>query len=397
MAAAGPAAARTDAPANAAGRSQTTLLISRAVDGGTPNGPSTNAVISNDKRYTRVIAFESEATNLVKNDRNAQKDVFAVLRSGANNKGTAWRARKTILVSRTKSGKGANGPSFNAVVGGGFHAAPRCVGFLSDATNIVPGDTNGATDAFVAKLGRKPVRVSKPGGKQSKAPVTSLTVSANCKKFAFTTSGKLYAGRVGGRAKRVKVPGTAADPSFSSGIGNDLVVAGRSGIYLLKNARGHAKLVGRGGHNPVYNDVKRHTVAYEKAFGGDVQIAYHDLGKREKVISSYHGRKGNGDSTKPVIGNSGYYVTFESTSSNLGTSASGRSGDNNDKPDVYLYSDTRKLTLVESVQEKSVPLDAGGANPSMSYYANYILFDTPSQLSSGRGDRQIFMRYLGGI
>ena len=176
-----------------------------------------------------------------------------------------------------------------------------------------------------------------------------------------------------------------------------LVFGARGGVYLLRNAKGRAKLVGRGGQNPVYNDLKRHTVAYEKAVGGDVQIAYHDLGKGEKVISSRSGNRGNGDSTKPVIGNSGYYVTFESTSSNLGVSASGRTGDSNDKPDIYLYSDTRKLTLVESVQEKAVPLDAGGANPSMSYYANYILFDTPSQLSSGRGDRQVFMRYLGGI
>jgi hypothetical protein len=32
----------------------------------------------------------------------------------------------------------------------------------------------------------------------------------------------------------------------------------------------------------------------------------------------------------------------------------------------------------------------------MSFYANYIVFDTPRTLSSGTGPREIFMRYVGG-
>src|SRR4051794_26758664 len=68
--------------ATAAGdRDQSTHLISHALDGGLPNGPSTHAVISNDKRYARAIAFESEASNLVRGDTNAFKDVFVVKRT----------------------------------------------------------------------------------------------------------------------------------------------------------------------------------------------------------------------------------------------------------------------------------------------------------------------------
>src|SRR4051795_6519915 len=73
-------------------RDQSTQLISRALDGGIPNGPSTNAVISNDKRYARAIAFESEASDLVPNDANGVKDVFVVRRTGSiNNVGTDWK------------------------------------------------------------------------------------------------------------------------------------------------------------------------------------------------------------------------------------------------------------------------------------------------------------------
>jgi hypothetical protein len=47
---------------------QYTELISRDMDGGVPNGPSTNGVISGDRRWARVIAFQSTASNIVRGD-----------------------------------------------------------------------------------------------------------------------------------------------------------------------------------------------------------------------------------------------------------------------------------------------------------------------------------------
>jgi hypothetical protein len=155
--------------------------------------------------------------------------------------------------------------------------------------------------------------------------------------------------------------------------------------------------VGRGGRNPVYNDIKRQSVAYEKKRGGHWQIAYHDLGKGERIISKFHGSVGNADSRNPVIGNSGFYVTFESDAGNLQTSAAGSRTDNNGKADTYLYTDTRKITLVQSVKNTGDALAGGGKNPGMSFYANYIVFDSPAPAGSTTGARQIFMRYLGGI
>jgi hypothetical protein len=155
--------------------------------------------------------------------------------------------------------------------------------------------------------------------------------------------------------------------------------------------------VGRGGTNPVFNDLKRRTLAYEKQRGSRTQIYYGDVGRTARVISKRRSSAGNGSSRKPVIGNSGFYVTFESDASNLGLDAGGNTGDKNGKPDTYLFSDSRDMTLVQSVQEKAVPLPGGGANPSMSYYANYIVFDSPAPIGSASGSHQIFMRYLGGI
>src|SRR4051812_9641304 len=150
------------APAQAAGdraSQQTTLLVSRARDGGLPNGQSTNAVISRDRRWARLIAYQSDASNLVKNDTDGFTDVFAVRRAGrVTNLGTKWRPGKTRLLSHARGGGPANGPSWAPAVDGALHKQPHCVGFLSAASNLVRGDGNGRIDAFVANVRSGKVR-----------------------------------------------------------------------------------------------------------------------------------------------------------------------------------------------------------------------------------------------
>jgi hypothetical protein len=382
---------------HAASGTPTTFLISRSLDGGTPNGPSTHGVISNDKRYARAIAFQSEASNIVRGDTNGVSDVFVVKRTGRiDNEGIPWQIGKTSLISRTGGRARANGPSYAPSIAGAFHETPpACVGFLSEASNIGPGDTNGVADAFVAKIkgGGRPRRLL-PGGHQSALPATAIAVSGNCKSIAFVTGGKLYASVNGKKPRRIATRGVAADPSYSTGLRNDLVFGAGGGVYLAKDSR-HPRLVGRGGRNPAYNDIKRQVVAYEKKIGGHYQIAYHDIGRPERVISKSPRGRGDGDSFNPVIGNSGYYVSFQSHASNLQTSAFG-GPDSNGAADTYLYTDTRKITLAESLTDNNHLLPAGGENPSMAFYANYIVFDTPRSLDAGTGPRQVFMRYVGG-
>jgi hypothetical protein len=408
---AGPAGAEGIAPEGfpftSAGRQQATWLISRAADGGYPNGPSQNAVLSNDKRYVRALAYESDASDIVRGDTNGFRDVFVVRRrSGVNNTGAAWCALPcrvgndigdTVLASHGMNGQPANGPSYLPSIDGAFRSVPKCVAFVSAASNLVPGDTNGVADAFVTDLrGGRIRRISTPGNRQARSKTTKVAVSGNCRVFAYVVGGKLYA-RKGGRHRRLDRPGNESNPSFSTGLRTDLVFAAGPGAYLSRGGTGRPRLVGRGGRNPVYNDIKRQVVAYEKRRGGHTQIAYHDLGRRERIISRRRGRLGNGNSRDPVIGNSGYYVSFESSASNLGVNANNRTGDRNRQVDAYLYTDVRKLTLVQSVREKAVPLPGGGQNPHMSFYANYVTFDSPAPLGAKSGDRQVFMRWLGAL
>jgi hypothetical protein len=325
--------------------------------------------------------------------------VFAVKRAGpVDNIGSDWNIGSTVLVSRTASGAPADGPSYSPAISGGFHWKPRCIVFLSAATNLVRGDTNGVVDAFRGGLkGGKPKRISRPRGKQATKPTTAVAVSGNCKKIAFVTGNKLYVTNGKGRFKRLKTRGAPADPSFSTGLRTDLVFGDKGGVYLSRGASKRPRLVARGGSNPAYNDIKRQVVAYQKQAGGYQQIGYKDLGHGEQIISSTRGHMGNANSRDPVIGNAGYYVTFESDASNLGLNALSRIGDRNGVPDSYLYTNVRDITLVQSVVDKAVPLDGGGEHPSMSFYANYIVFDSPAPLNRDQGAHQIYMRYLGPV
>jgi hypothetical protein len=406
------------------------------------NGPSSHPVISQDRRYSTILAFESEASDLVAGDSNGLKDIFMVRRANdlRNNTGTPWHQGATELVSKGLGGAPANGASWGATIDGGFPQPrnkptyPKCIAFLSDASNLVAGDTNGVTDAFVSNgPGGAIERVSLPGGAQSAAPTTTVTVSVDCTHFAYVVDGKLHAryrnvlkpsqARRMSAGQRVRaqrprsiafdLAGAATGPSFSTGQTDDLVVAADAGVYLIKDGVKRPRLVAPGGRNPTYNDVKCRVVAYETAAGGHTQVAWrylgpaptrfkrsnasvpcHALDKSGEQIASKNrdGHLGNGQSTDPSIGNAGFYITFQSDASNLGVNSLGRTGDPNGRTDVYLYTAVRDLTLVQSVEEKAVPLEEGGTNPSTSWYANYVFFDTPVN-----GVQQILMRYLGPV
>jgi Tol biopolymer transport system component len=111
--------------------------VSLTSTGGQANGSSPHGSISADGRY---VVFQSAASNLVPRDTNGADDMFVRDRTS----GTVER------VSVSSSGAEATGGGLGAVTqGGSISADGRFVGFDSYATNLVPGDTNGRSDAFV--------------------------------------------------------------------------------------------------------------------------------------------------------------------------------------------------------------------------------------------------------
>jgi Tol biopolymer transport system component len=106
--------------------------VSVSSGGGEANGRSFEPAISDDGRF---VAFWSDADNLVPDDDNASYDVFV----------HDVDSRITQRVSVGPNGVQGNADS----VGTSMSADARFVGFDSDASNLVAGDTNGVRDAFV--------------------------------------------------------------------------------------------------------------------------------------------------------------------------------------------------------------------------------------------------------
>jgi Tol biopolymer transport system component len=108
------------------------LLFSLPAAGAQVNGASNDPSISMDGRY---VTYDSLATDLVSGDTNIASDIFVRDRQTGT----------TTRVSKNSAGVEGDDHSYEPSVS----ADGRYVAFHSDAANLVTGDTNVAADIFV--------------------------------------------------------------------------------------------------------------------------------------------------------------------------------------------------------------------------------------------------------
>src|SRR3954470_15803989 len=180
----------TEAGVGARPPSQRTTFLLSSAKGGFPNGPSRNAAVSHDQRIARYIAYESDASNIVDGDTNNATDIFLVFRGEPfGHNGTPWKAAGTQLISKGQGGAASNGPSYRPALDGDSHHTPHCVAFVSGASNLVPGDTNGKADGFVYDVrSQRLTRVTiSSSGAQSNGTTYDISISGDCERVAFTS------------------------------------------------------------------------------------------------------------------------------------------------------------------------------------------------------------------
>lgn len=156
-------------------RAGTTVRASVGRRGGPADNHSSGPSISGDGRY---LMFSSEATNLVASDTNGVSDVFVRdLRTG-----------RTTRVSVRPDGTQVDGRSLGSAISGNG----RFVLFESLASDLVPGDANGASDIFVKDLrsGRVELVSRTPSGGQftGQAPFTKSAISVDGTRVVFDVS-----------------------------------------------------------------------------------------------------------------------------------------------------------------------------------------------------------------
>ena len=161
------------APALAAG---TTVRVSVGASGQQGNSVSFSPSLSGDGRY---VAFQSVASNLVANDSNgAGLDVFVRDRQA----GTTTLA--SVRVGDTSGDREAD------VDGTFISRSGRYVVFGSNATDLVPNDTNGDYDVFVRDLVARTTRLVSVGsaGQQSDSFSYPMAISATGQFVVFASS-----------------------------------------------------------------------------------------------------------------------------------------------------------------------------------------------------------------
>src|SRR3712207_3751198 len=107
-----------------------------------------------------------------------------------------WKPGKIQLISRGRGGKPANGDSWSPTFTGFGQGsasnptifAPKCMAFVSDASNLVKGDTNGRADVFIKR--------GLPNGKlqriKTPAAASEVALDGRCWEIAYVAGGKLY-------------------------------------------------------------------------------------------------------------------------------------------------------------------------------------------------------------
>jgi hypothetical protein len=392
---------------------RTTFLLSRAFDGGLPNGVSRNAAVSHDQRIAQDIAYESDATNIVPGDTNGLTDVFVVHRAGPwGHNGTPWTAGGTDLVSHGLGGLPANGRSYRPAVDGDSHHSPSCVAFVSDASNLVPGDTNGKPDAFVYNLRTKQItRVSTDShGRQSNGSTYQVAVDGDCERVAFVSDATNLAlkstkalnwrtarthggGPAGTTQVYVKVLRASGHDkgfrglTFLASAGNHGQAGNASSSDVSFARAGKAVVFASNASNLSGADHNGTSDIYERTFNRHyVHIKHHgeQVLAFSTILASANGRgiAGNGASTDPSVSDDGRYVAYSSLASNLA------GGDTNGVSDVFEanLSGRHPRQAIVSRSRFSGLGDGPSQHPVISDAGEFVLFDSLANNLRPSGD-----------
>jgi Tol biopolymer transport system component len=381
---------------------RTTFLLSKAADGGFPNGPSRNASVSHDQRIARYIAYESDATNIVDGDTNGKTDVFLVFRAqpfGSN--GTPWVTAGTQLISKGTGGQPSNGASYRPELDGDSHHTPHCVAFVSEASNLVPGDTNGKPDGFVYDIRSKRLtRVTvNSGGGQANGATYDISIDGACERVAFTSDATNLALTKAKKAAWI----TARTTSVRKGTRQVYVhvLSGKGldkdfkGLTFLASAANNRKAgngnsgeasIARSGKSVVFSSTATNLAKGDRSGGSDIyrrtifRKFAHVGGKGVQTLQGIvnlvsatgSGRAGNGPSSHPSITDDGRYVAYETTATDL------LPGDSNGVSDIVRADLRTSRPKQEWVSKTAIGGIGNGDshNPTISDAGEFILFDS---------------------
>jgi Tol biopolymer transport system component len=319
-----------------------------------PDGSSFGRSVSADGA---LIAYSSDATDLLADpgiDVNGARDVFVRDRAGGVN----------ILVSVGLDGLSGSGVS-PAASGSGepaISANGRYVAFSSDATNLVPGDTNNQRDVFVRDLVSETTTLVSVGngGQPSNGTSNVPSISADGRYVAFASLGKTLVNGDTNNVADIFVRdtqlGTTKRVNLTAGGAQSL--GGASNRPSI-SADGSRVVYESSATNVVPGDTKGRSLVYLRDRTASTTV---------RVSTSTTGKVPNHSSYLAAISGDGTQVVFGSLASNL------VGGDTNGLADVFAYDVATATRSLVTVGAGGAPADGPSYGRALSFDGRYVAF-----------------------
>lgn len=402
------------------------------------NGPSSNPAISRDGS---IVAFASNASNLVMNDQSNFSDIFLRINDS-----------ETKRVSSTESNE-ANGDSWNpAIIGSSWGAISTFnVLFETDADNIEYSsftescpDTNNKRDIYSASS-YNITRISVDegcieGNDNSYSPSVAGSVFGPFVVFETELTNweedanealdiiemDLSSGTIVSRSSGNELGNNdSSSPSISEygditfqSLASNLVMSdtnGLSDIFLRSGFSTTRISLGMNGEEPngasvnpdvsgsnfdpefsnryvVYESDATNLIENDTNNARDIFLFDQETGFTIRVSVASDGSEANGDSTNATISANGRYVAFFSSASNL------VSNDDNESGDIYIRDLQTGITKIVSIAGDGTLGNDSSYSPSISNDGDYIAFhsDASNLVSDDtNGVQDVFVHYVG--
>ncbi len=335
-----------------------TIRISRGPNGVQANGSSAIDSAPAVSADGQIVAFSSSAGNLVAGDNNGVGDVFVYDRT----------KQEIARVSLGAGGAEATGrDSFDP----SLSADGRYVAFASDAADLVAGDANDATDVFVHDRQAKTttrVSVGPGGGEASGGESYAPALSADASVVAFISKAtNLDPGATDGndavfvrdlkadtttRIGRAGPPAESAPVVALSADGWSVAYSDGTGVFVFDRQTGSAERVSVGpgavpgdrastapaissdGRFVAFASDATNLVPTDTNQRTDIFVRDRRLGTTTRVSVGPASVQADQPSTTPRISGDGRFVVFGSVATNLVP------GDTNSAPDVFVHDRT---------------------------------------------------------
>ena len=267
------------------------------------------------------------------------------------------RGQTTERVSVASNGAEVHGHSFSPALS----ADGRVLVFISEALDLVPGDTNGCRDVFVRDrwLGTTERVSLASGGGEANGDSDSPTISADGRFVAFRSYASNLVAADTNNCSDIFVHDRASGTTVRASV--DTAGVQTNGNCALPSlcADGHLIAFSSAGNNLVPNDTNQRD---------DVFLRDLAAGTTERVSLTNSGGQGNSGSDEPVLSPDGRWLSFDSDASNL------VAGDTNAVEDVFVRDRLLGTTERVSVSSAGIQGNDDTGQSSMSADGRYVSF-----------------------